>query len=103
MSDLYAVFGNPIAHSKSPAIHAAFAAQTRQDLVYEARLAPLEGFAQTVVGFVAAGGRGANVTVPFKEEAFRLATRLSDRPAHPPRTRRLARAGSGRTDWPRSR
>ena len=81
MSDLYAVFGNPIAHSKSPAIHAAFAAQTRQDLVYEARLAPLEGFAQAVAEFVAAGGRGANVTVPFKEEAFRLATRLSDRAA----------------------
>ena len=81
MSDLYAVFGNPIAHSKSTAIHAAFAAQTRQDLVYEARLAPLEGFAQAVAEFVAAGGRGANVTVPFKEEAFRLATRLSDRAA----------------------
>ena len=81
MSDLYAVFGNPIAHSKSPAIHAAFAAQTRQDLVYDARLAPLEGFAQAVAEFVAAGGRGANVTVPFKEEAFRLATRLSDRAA----------------------
>ena len=81
MPDLYAVFGNPIAHSKSPAIHAAFAAQTGQDLAYEARLAPLDGFAQAVAAFVAAGGRGANVTVPFKEEAFRLATRLSDRAA----------------------
>ena len=87
--DRYVVFGNPIAHSKSPAIHAAFAAQTRQDLVYEARLAPLEGFAQAVAEFVAAGGRGANVTVPFKEEAFRLATRLSDR---------AARAGLGIAD-----
>ena len=79
MSDLYAVFGNPIAHSKSPLIHAAFAASTGQDMVYEARLAPLDGFAPAVADFVAQGGRGMNVTVPFKEDAFRLATRLSDR------------------------
>lgn len=79
MSERYAVFGNPIAHSKSPAIHAAFAAQTGQDLVYEARLAPLGGFAGAIADFVAAGGRGANVTVPFKEEAFRLVNRLSER------------------------
>lgn len=81
MPDLYAVFGNPIAHSKSPAIHAAFAAATRQDLTYEARLAPVGGFAETVAEFRAEGGKGANVTVPFKEDAFRLATRLSDRAA----------------------
>jgi len=81
MPDLYAVFGNPIAHSKSPAIHAAFAAAAGQDMVYEARLAPVDGFAQAVAEFVAAGGKGANVTVPFKEDAFRLATRLSDRAA----------------------
>ncbi len=79
MSDRYAVFGNPIAHSKSPAIHAAFAAQTRQSLHYDAILAPLDGFARAVADFVAAGGRGANVTVPFKEEAHRLATRLTPR------------------------
>ena len=81
MTDRYAVFGNPIAHSKSPQIHAAFAAATAQDLRYEALLAPLDGFAGAVADFVAAGGRGANVTVPFKEEAFRLATRLSPRAA----------------------
>jgi shikimate dehydrogenase len=81
MSDLYCVFGNPVAHSKSPAIHAAFAAATEQPVHYEARLAAVDGFPQAVADFVAAGGKGANVTVPFKEEAFRLSTRLSDRAA----------------------
>lgn len=79
MTDRYAVFGHPIAHSKSPQIHAAFARQTGQDMTYEAILAPKEGFADSVAAFVAAGGRGANVTVPFKEAAFRLAGRLSPR------------------------
>lgn len=81
MSDLYAVFGNPISHSKSPAIHAAFAAATGEDVVYQARLAPIDGFAGSLAEFVAAGGKGANVTVPFKEEAFRLCSRLSERAA----------------------
>lgn len=79
MSDRYCVIGNPIAHSKSPQIHAAFAAATGQDLRYERCLAPLDGFAATVRELVAQGYRGANVTVPFKLEAFRLATRLSER------------------------
>ena len=79
MSDHYGVFGNPIAHSKSPAIHTLFARQTRQDMCYEAMLAPMEGFAAAVQAFVDAGGRGANVTVPFKEEAHRLAHRLTPR------------------------
>ena len=79
MTDRYAVFGHPIAHSKSPQIHAAFARQTGQDMTYEAILAPLDGFEASVAAFVAAGGRGANVTVPFKEQAYRLADRLCPR------------------------
>jgi shikimate dehydrogenase len=79
MTDRYAVFGNPVGHSKSPHIHTLFAAQTVQDMRYEAVLAPLDGFAMAVAEFATAGGRGANVTVPFKEEAFRLADRLSTR------------------------
>ncbi|OQA35095.1 MAG: Shikimate dehydrogenase [Betaproteobacteria bacterium ADurb.Bin341] len=79
MSDVYCVFGNPIAHSKSPLIHARFAAQTGQALSYEALPAPVDGFAAAVANFRATGGRGANVTVPFKEEAFRLCQRLTPR------------------------
>ena len=79
MSDRYCVFGNPVAHSRSPAIHALFATQCHQNLIYEAILVPLDGFAATVGDVVAAGGKGANVTLPFKEEAFRLCTRRSAR------------------------
>ena len=79
MTDLYCVFGNPISHSKSPTIHTAFAGQTGQDITYTAQLAPLDGFAASVAAFIAAGGRGANVTVPFKEEAYRLCTQRSAR------------------------
>lgn len=79
MTDSYAVFGNPIAHSKSPLIHAAFARQTGQELTYSALLAPLDGFPAAVETFRLAGGRGANVTVPFKEQAFALATQLTPR------------------------
>jgi len=77
--DRYAVIGNPIAHSKSPEIHAQFARQTQQNLSYERLLAPLDGFAATVADFVREGGRGMNVTVPFKLEAAALATRLTER------------------------
>ena len=93
MSDLYCVFGNPIGHSRSPAIHAAFAAATGQDLHYEARLAAVDGFREAVSEFVAAGGKGANVTVPFKEEAFALATRLSERAARAGAVNTLAFSG----------
>lgn len=79
MTDRYAVIGNPIAHSKSPDIHARFAMQTEQDLCYERLLAPLDGFAATVRAFIDEGGKGANVTVPFKLEAYALATQLTER------------------------
>ncbi len=79
MTDAYVVFGNPISHSKSPLIHAAFANQSGQDMVYAARLAPLDGFREAVLSFQAEGGRGANVTVPFKEQAFALAKARSER------------------------
>jgi shikimate dehydrogenase len=70
MADRYAVIGHPVAHSKSPWIHAEFARQTRQDLDYARIEAPLDGFERTVDEFRAAGGSGANITLPFKERAF---------------------------------
>lgn len=79
MTDRYAVIGNPIAHSKSPIIHEAFAKNTGQDLEYIRVLAPLDGFAATVHAMIAEGFKGANVTVPFKLEAFQLATQLTER------------------------
>ena len=79
MTDKYCVIGNPIAHSKSPDIHTAYARQTGQDIAYERRLAPLDGFAETVHALAAQGWRGANVTVPFKLEAAAIATRLAPR------------------------
>lgn len=72
MTDKYAVIGNPIAHSKSPLIHEAFAKQTKQDVSYERILAPLDGFEATVRDLFAQGYKGANVTVPFKFEAYNL-------------------------------
>lgn len=71
--------GNPVAHSRSPAIHARFAELTGERLRYERRLIALDGFAQGVRDFVAEGGRGCNITVPFKFEAQALATTCSDR------------------------
>jgi shikimate dehydrogenase len=77
--DRYVVIGNPIAHSKSPDIHARFATQTAQNLTYERQLAPLDRFVQTVQELILEGGKGANVTVPFKLEAFALANVLTER------------------------
>lgn len=79
MGARYALIGNPVAHSKSPLIHAAFARATSQDLEYGLIEAPLDGFAVTVEGFRAGGGEGLNVTLPFKQEAFRLCSRVSER------------------------
>jgi shikimate dehydrogenase len=79
MPDRYAVIGNPVAHSKSPQIHAAFARSTGQDMSYERLEAPLDGFVATVQAFRDGGGRGLNVTVPFKVEAFALASLHSSR------------------------
>jgi len=79
MTDRYAVIGNPVAHSKSPWIHAEFARQTGQDIEYGRIEARLDGFARAVDEFRAAGGRGANVTLPFKEQAFHYCATLSDR------------------------
>ena len=79
MTDRYAVVGNPVAHSRSPSIHARFAWQTGHDIAYGRLLAPLDGFAGTVERFRDEGGCGLNVTVPFKLEAFAWATRRSPR------------------------
>lgn len=79
MTDSYAVFGNPIEHSKSPEIHTAFAQQTQQDLVYTKQLVATEGFAAAVKDFQQQGGKGLNITVPFKLDAYALADALSQR------------------------
>jgi shikimate dehydrogenase len=77
--DRYIVIGNPVAHSKSPQIHTAFAEQTGQNLRYERLLAPLDGFVATVREFIGQGGKGMSVTVPFKLEAHALADMLTER------------------------
>ena len=79
--DRYAVIGNPVAHSRSPFIHARFAAATGQALRYERIACESQDFERTVRAFAAAGGRGCNVTVPFKFEVPRLAARTSERAA----------------------
>jgi shikimate dehydrogenase len=79
MTDRYAVIGNPVSHSKSPWIHAEFARACGEDMEYARIEAPLDGFAAAVDRFRAAGGKGLNVTLPFKGEAFRYASRTSDR------------------------
>lgn len=78
MIERYAVFGNPIAHSKSPLIHGIFAKQTEETLIYEAVLAPKDDFRESLQQFWAGNGKGANVTIPFKEQAYELCDVLSE-------------------------
>ncbi|WP_071871650.1 shikimate dehydrogenase [Atopomonas hussainii] len=94
--DQYGVFGNPIGHSKSPLIHRLFAEQTGQTMSYEALLAPLDGFADFARDFFARGGRGANVTVPFKEQAFALVDQLSERAERAGAVNTLCRHADGK-------
>ena len=77
--DHYCVMGNPVEHSKSPWIHARFAQLTGQDLAYGKRLIPLDGFGAALRAFRAEGGKGCNITVPFKFQAAPFATTLTDR------------------------
>jgi shikimate dehydrogenase len=77
--DRYAVIGNPVAHSRSPRIHGLFAAQTSQNLSYERLLAPVDGFADSVERFRVEGGRGLNVTLPFKLQAQGLSSECTER------------------------
>lgn len=88
--DHYCVMGNPIAHSKSPRIHQAFARQTGQSLDYQAVLVPEDAFTETLEAFRLQGGKGANITLPFKEAAWELAAE---------RTTRADRAGAVNTIW----
>lgn len=77
--DRYAVMGNPIAHSKSPQIHQQFAKQTGEHLSYEKIKVETESFAKAVADFYLHNGKGLNITVPLKEEAFKLASHLTER------------------------
>lgn len=90
MTDRYAVTGNPVHHSKSPQIHAAFARQTGEDLSYTKLPLPIDAFRKGAEDFFAQGGKGLNVTVPFKLQAWQLAA---------VRSQRAERAGAVNTLW----
>ncbi|MEE2651321.1 MAG: shikimate dehydrogenase [Pseudomonadota bacterium] len=94
--DQYAVFGNPIKHSRSPQIHAAFAEQTGQALHYRAHKVELGRFAEVASEFFRNGGRGLNITVPFKLDAFEFADELSGRARRAGAVNTLARGEDGR-------
>lgn len=93
--DKYAVFGNPIKHSKSPAIHAAFAAQCDDAIQYRAVRVEVGGFERAAGNFFVEGGSGLNITVPFKQDAFQFAGRLSDRARRAGAVNTLTKAADG--------
>ena len=78
-TDVYAVFGNPISHSKSPLLQMAFAEQTQQNITYTAECVEIDAFAAAADRFFAGGGKGLNITVPFKIDAFHYAKKLTER------------------------
>lgn len=94
--DQFAVFGNPISHSKSPLIHQAFAEQTGIAHHYGRVCAPLDSFPETIAAFFAQGGRGANVTLPFKQQACEFADELSERAALSGAVNTLKKCSDGR-------
>jgi len=94
--EAFAVFGNPVQHSKSPYIHQRFAEQLKIEHPYGRVLAPVDAFTETLEAFMAAGGRGANVTVPFKEQAFARADELTERAALAGAVNTLKRLDDGR-------
>lgn len=79
VDDRYCVFGNPIAHSKSPLLHAEFAKQTKQNLSYAAQCVDVDSFSRSAEEFFVNGGKGLNITVPFKHDAFAFASELTER------------------------
>lgn len=93
--DQYRVFGNPIAQSKSPQIHQRFAEQTGEALHYDKQLVELDGFAAAAEAFFAAGGCGLNITVPFKLDAFKFATQLTERAQNAGAVNTLKALGNG--------
>jgi shikimate dehydrogenase len=95
MTDRYAVFGNPIAHSKSPQIHALFARQTQQDMQYDRQLVEVGSFDADAGAFFSAGGKGLNITVPFKLDAFAFANALTTRAQQAQAVNTLAKQKDG--------
>lgn len=97
MTDQYAVIGQPVDHSRSPAIHAAFAKQTGETIAYERLPAPLDDFAETASAFLQNGGRGLNVTLPFKGQACAFVDNLTERARNAQAVNTIAVQADGRT------
>lgn len=92
----FAVFGNPIGHSKSPRIHQLFAKNCGIDLSYETRLAPIDGFESAISAFFAGGATGANITLPFKEKAYAFCDELTERAASAGAVNTIKKLNDGR-------